>query len=37
VEVDLIDGTHELLRHYFALPSAKDGKGQEVAAVRGVV
>lgn len=37
VEVHLIDGTYELFRHYHALPSAKDRRGQEVAAVRGVV
>jgi 5'-3' exonuclease len=33
----LIDGTYELFRHYYALPSAKDQDGREVAAVRGVV
>jgi len=37
VEVYLIDGTYELFRHYYALPSAHDKNGQEVAAVRGVV
>jgi 5'-3' exonuclease len=37
LEVHLIDGTYELFRHYFAVPSAKDGKGREIAAVRGVV
>jgi 5'-3' exonuclease len=37
VEVHLIDGTYELFRHFYALPSAKDPDGQEVAAVRGVV
>jgi 5'-3' exonuclease len=35
--VHLIDGTYELFRHYFALPSARDAQGQEVAAVRGVL
>ena len=35
--VHLIDGTYELFRHYFALPSAKDQDGREIAAVRGVV
>ena len=35
--VHLIDGTYELFRHFFALPSAKDARGQEVGAVRGVV
>jgi 5'-3' exonuclease len=37
MEVHLIDGTYELFRHYYALPSAKDASGREVAAVRGVV
>ena len=37
MEVYLIDGTYELFRHYFALPSARDSEGREVAAVRGVV
>jgi 5'-3' exonuclease len=33
----LIDGTYELFRHYYALPSARDREGREVAAVRGVL
>lgn len=37
MNVYLIDGTYELFRHYYALPSAKDAEGQEVAAVRGVL
>src|SRR6188474_948139 len=37
MEVHLVDGTYELFRHYYALPSAKDADGREVAAVRGVV
>jgi 5'-3' exonuclease len=37
VEVHLIDGTYELFRHFYALPSARDSDGNEVAAVRGVV
>jgi 5'-3' exonuclease len=37
LDVHLIDGTYELFRHYYALPSAKDRDGREVAAVRGVV
>jgi 5'-3' exonuclease len=37
VDVYLIDGTYELFRHYYALPSARDEDGQEVAAVRGVL
>ncbi len=35
--VHLIDGTYELFRHYFALPSALDADGREVAAVQGVL
>ena len=35
--VHLIDGTYELFRHFFALPSAKDDQGREVGAIRGVV
>lgn len=37
MDVYLIDGTYELFRHYYALPSARDAAGREVAAVRGVV
>ena len=37
MEVHLIDGTYELFRHFYALPSARDRDGREVAAVRGVV
>jgi 5'-3' exonuclease len=37
MEVYLVDGTYELFRHYYALPSAKDVSGREVAAVRGVL
>ncbi|GAC1393427.1 MAG: hypothetical protein NVSMB31_12850 [Vulcanimicrobiaceae bacterium] len=37
VDVHLIDGTYELFRHFYALPSARDEQGREVAAVRGVV
>jgi len=37
VDVYLVDGTYELFRHYYALPSARDGDGREVAAVRGVL
>jgi 5'-3' exonuclease len=37
LEVYLIDGTYELFRHYYALPSARDNDGHEVAAVRGVL
>lgn len=37
MEIHLIDGTYELFRHYYALPSARDDEGHEVAAVRGVL
>ena len=37
MDVHLIDGTYELFRHYYALPSARDAGGREVAAVRGVI
>jgi 5'-3' exonuclease len=35
--IHLVDGTYELFRHFYALPSAKNGHGEEVAAVRGVM
>ena len=37
MHVHLIDGTYELFRHFYALPSARDRDGREVAAVRGVL
>ncbi len=37
IEVYLIDGTYELFRHYYAVPSAIDRDGREVGAVRGVL
>jgi 5'-3' exonuclease len=37
LETYLVDGTYELFRHYYALPSARDKDGSEVAAVKGVV
>jgi 5'-3' exonuclease len=37
MNIHLVDGTYELFRHYYALPSARDGQGREVAAVRGVL
>jgi hypothetical protein len=37
LDIYLVDGTYELFRHYYALPSARDKDGQEVAAVRGVL
>jgi 5'-3' exonuclease len=37
MDVHLIDGTYELFRHFFAVPSAKDATGQEIGATRGVL
>src|SRR6476661_4901163 len=37
MDVYLIDGTYELFRHFFAVPSARDADGREVGAVRGVL
>src|SRR5205814_5787441 len=35
--VFLVDGTYDLFRHYYAVPSARDKQGREVGAVRGVL
>ncbi len=37
MKVHLVDGTYELFRHFYALPSMRDSNGREVAAVRGVL
>jgi 5'-3' exonuclease len=37
MEIYLIDGTYELFRHFFAVPSYTDDKGREIGAVRGVL
>ena len=37
MDVYLIDGTYELFRYYHAVPSARDARGVEVGAVRGVL
>jgi 5'-3' exonuclease len=37
LHIHLIDGTYELFRHFFAVPSARDAEGREVGAVRGVI
>jgi 5'-3' exonuclease len=37
MDVYLIDGTYELFRHFFAVPSSLDKNGQEIGATRGVV
>jgi 5'-3' exonuclease len=37
LRVHLIDGTYELFRHFYALPSQVNAAGEEIAAARGVV
>jgi len=37
VTIHLVDGTYELFRHFYAMPSARNSDGEEVAAVRGVM
>src|SRR5438477_3442903 len=37
MDIYLIDGTYELFRFFYAVPSAKDTGGQEIGAVRGVL
>jgi 5'-3' exonuclease len=37
VNVHLVDGTYELFRHFFAVPSKLDDSGQEIGATRGVL
>jgi 5'-3' exonuclease len=37
MEVYLVDGTYELFRHFYAVPSARDEAGREVGAIRGVL
>ena len=37
MDVHLIDGTYELFRHFFAVPSTADSNGHEIGAVRGVL
>lgn len=37
MDVHLIDGTYELFRHYYAVPSRKDADGREVGAMVGVM
>src|SRR3954468_3219057 len=37
MEVFLVDGTYELFRHYYAVPSARDKQGREAGAVRAVL
>ncbi len=37
MKVHLVDGTYELFRHFFGAPPHQNAKGEEVAAVRGVL
>ncbi|MCI0452463.1 MAG: flap endonuclease [Candidatus Latescibacteria bacterium] len=37
MNVHLVDGTYELFRHYYAVPSRLDAKGEEVGGLVGVV
>ena len=37
MHLHLLDGTYELFRHFYAVPSARDEDGREIGAVRGVV
>jgi len=37
MNIHLIDGTYELFRYFFAVPSSKTDGGQEIGAVRGVL
>jgi len=37
MDIYLIDGTYELFRYFYAVPSSKDDSGQEIGAVRGVL
>jgi len=32
-----VDGTYELFRHFYAIPTQANGKGEEIAATRGVL
>ncbi len=37
MKVHLVDGTYELFRHFFGVPSHRTADGREVAAIRGVL
>lgn len=37
LEVHLVDGTYELFRHFFAVPSSQTADGREFGAIRGVL
>jgi len=37
MDIHLIDGTYELFRYFYAVPSSKNASGQEIGAVRSVL
>jgi 5'-3' exonuclease len=37
VDIYLVDGTYELFRHFYALPTHTNDRGEEIAATRGVL
>jgi 5'-3' exonuclease len=37
VDIYLVDGTYELFRHFYAIPTHSNDRGEEVAATRGVL
>lgn len=37
MRIHLVDGTYELFRHFYGIPSSKNRDGEEIAAVRGVL
>ena len=37
MKIHLVDGTYELFRHFYAVPSSRNDRGQEIGAVRGVL
>jgi 5'-3' exonuclease len=37
VDIYLVDGTYELFRHFYAMPTHANDRGEEVAATRGVL
>src|SRR2546428_4397328 len=37
MDIYLVDGTYELFRHFYALPTHTNDRGEEVAATRGVL
>ena len=37
MDIYLVDGTYELFRYFYAVPSSKNASGQEIGAVRGVL